>query len=453
MKTTKYILSTAVAVLLFTSSCKKGYFTDVNESDNLPLDVPCYALLPSAQGNLAFAQGGDASRYTSVFIQQVTGGARQFASYDRYSFTENNFDNLWRLNLYAGPMMDLNIILGKAKAGGFVYYQGIAEVMMAYSLGLTSDMWGDIPYSEAFQGSGNLQPKFDSQASIYTSIGSLLDDAITQFGKTDASAQQPGGDDLIFGGDVALWTSFANGLKARFAIHLTKLGVSHAQDALTAIAAGALTSNADDVQFKFSIDEVGANPWYQYIRDRDDIIYDGYGVQSMISKNDPRYGVFIDTADVYWGTGYIGPYFAAPDAPIALFSYAEQKFIEAEAKLRTGDDAGAQTALGEAISASMDKAGVATADDAAYQLANVSWTGTFDNKLATIMYEKYIALFTQPEAWTDWRRTGYPVLTPNPSGVISGIPRRFIYPNSERLYNSNCPQSSNLLTPRLWWDQ
>ena len=72
MKTTKYILSAAVAVLLFTSSCKKGYFTDVNESDNLPQDVPCYALLPSAQGNLAFAQGGDAARYTSVFIQQVT---------------------------------------------------------------------------------------------------------------------------------------------------------------------------------------------------------------------------------------------------------------------------------------------------------------------------------------------------------------------------------------------
>jgi hypothetical protein len=100
----------------------------------------------------------------------------------------------------------------------------------------------------------------------------------------------------------------------------------------------------------------------------------------------------------------------------------------------------------------MEKLGVDPADDAAYQTANVVWIGTTQDKLNLIMFQKYVANYLQPESWTDWRRTGQPNLQPN-AGSTSPIPRRYIYPTNERLYNPNASNASTtMLTPRLWWD-
>jgi hypothetical protein len=447
MKTLKYISAFLILLLMLPmSSCKK-YFEDINVSENLPEDVPVNALLSSAEGHISYGLGGDAARYTGIFVQYITGASRQFATYQRYSFHEDDFDNLWRLNLYGGPMQDLNILINKAAAGGNIHYQGIAEILQAYTLGMVTDYWGAAPYSQAFQGENNFQPAFDSESQIYSTIQSLLDNGIVHLNAEDNSVLQPGSDDLIYGGDPAQWIKFANGIKARYYIHLSKLDNTNAQKALDAIAAGALGSNDDDAQFVYGETETTANPWYQYIEQRDDIAYDGYALQTMTSNNDPRYGVYIDTADVYWGTGYLGPYFASINAPVILFSYSEQKFIEAEANFRLTNTAAAGLAAAEGVAASMAKTGVDTASATTYIAAHVTGTTNLEE---TIMYEKYIALFLQPEAWTDWRRTGYPTLTPNVSG--RPIPRRFIYATSERLYNPNTPQTSTLYSPALFWD-
>ncbi len=449
MKTIKYIFLLSCIISL--SSCKK-YFEDVNTSDNLPLDVPVNALLPAIEGHLSFAQGGDAARYTSIFTQYVTGASRQFASYQRYSFTESDFDNLWRLNLYGGPMQDLHVLISKATAKGYIHYQGVGEILMAYSLGLTSDLWGDIPFSEAFQGDVNLQPKFDSQQAIYNQIQTLLSAGITHLSATDDSEVIPGSEDLIYSGSVTKWLMLANGLKARYYIHLSKMDVANAQRAIDALNAGALSGNADDAVFVYGTTETTANPWYQYIEQRDDIVYDGYCIQTMVSKNDPRYPIYIDVNGDFWGEGYLSAFFSDINSPVPFFSFSEQKFIEAEANIRLGDTIAAYGALLDAIAANMSNLGVDPADEATYITANVDWAGTSD-RLGLIMNEKYVAMFLQPEAWTDWRRTGYPVLSPNSGAVISEIPRRFTYPQSERLYNTHCPQTSNLVSPRLWWDQ
>jgi hypothetical protein len=458
MKTLKYL--TLAVVMLSVTSCKK-YFEDVNISENQPVDVPVYSLLPAVQVHLTYAQGGDAARITGVFTQYITGASRQFASYQNYSFTEDDFDNLWRLNLYGGPMQDLHIMINKSAAGGNVHYEGVSEILMAYCLGMTTDLWGDIPYSQAFQGDAQLQPAFDSQQQVYTTIHNLLNSAIAHLNATDNSDIQPGdnGEDLMYGGDVSQWLMLANGLKARNYIHLIRINASYADSALTVVGNG-LASNSDDAQVNYGELETTANPWYQYIEQRDDILYEGYCLTEMQAKNDPRYGVYIDINGDYWGPGYLGPYFSAINSPVFMFTYFEQKFIEAEAKLRTGDDAGAATALADAVQASMDKYGVDPADATTYTTANVVWGGTFDQKLELILYEKYVAMFLSPETWTDWRRSkdanhpnGIPALTPSSTSVIgANIPRRFLYPTSERLYNTNCPQNSTLLTPRMWWD-
>jgi hypothetical protein len=75
-----------------------------------------------------------------------------------------------------------------------------------------------------------------------------------------------------------------------------------------------------------------------------------------------------------------------------------------------------------------------------------------------ILTQKYIALFTQLQAWSDYRRTSYPFLYPNPDGVSASnpngqIPRRLIYPQSERILNINAPTPFPNMQDRFWWDQ
>jgi hypothetical protein len=165
----------------------------------------------------------------------------------------------------------------------------------------------------------------------------------------------------------------------------------------------------------------------------------------MQTRDDPRYGVYIDVNGDYWGEGYLGPFFSADDAPTYLMTEFERKFIEAEARFRTGDAAGAQAAFTEAIQASMDFYGV---DGAAYIAANGTLNG--GTELEQIITEKWIANFLNPESWVDMRRTGFPVLESNVPGTP--IPTRFVYPTNERLYNSNATNaSSDMYSPKLWW--
>jgi hypothetical protein len=93
-----------------------------------------------------------------------------------------------------------------------------------------------------------------------------------------------------------------------------------------------------------------------------------------------------------------------------------------------------------------------------YLATNAQLTGDFDEDLNTIITEKHTALFTSMEPWTDYRRTGYPELIPNaggesPSNPNGEIPRRLIYPQSERLRNTSFPQPAPNMQDRFWWDQ
>jgi hypothetical protein len=167
----------------------------------------------------------------------------------------------------------------------------------------------------------------------------------------------------------------------------------------------------------------------------------------MEGKSDPRIAKYManDGSDWRFFAGSNSKLFwSRNDSPIPMISYTEVKFIEAEAKLLTGDDGGAETALEEAITASMDQLGIASADYAGYigGFGNFTGLSTTAEKLEHLITEKYYALYSQaePEIWNDYRRTGYPALTPVPGGDHGlnpggAIPRRFIYPSDERSTN------------------
>lgn len=467
MRNIKIIITTAIVIFMVTTqSCKKGLLEGVNDNPNSPSEVTPAVLLPGTEGSLAFSQGGDAERYTAIMSQYITGAFRQFFGYNQYVFTEEDFSNLW-YNLYAGTMENYKVIMDidAANPGLYTLYGGIARIQMAYTLGLTTDLWGDIPYTEAFQGNLNLQPHYESQQAIYDTIQSLLTQGINELTNAPGTdIEIPGSNDFIYLGDIAAWIALGHALKARFHIHLTEVnGVSAAQQALDEINAGGPIADAG---YPFSA--TGQSPWFQYIDQRDDIIYsnqgalEGYGedipdptlIGIMIARNDPRYPVYIDINgdQGHWAGGYLGAFFQADNASVWFMTRFEQLFIEAEAKLRTGDQAGAQTALQDAINESFTFYGLNPLDSAevAYVSTHGVLTGDFNGDLNVIITEKWIANFLHPESWVDIRRTGYPVLTPN-SGAA--IPVRFIYPTNERLYNPNLiDPNSSLFTPKLWWD-
>ena len=144
----------------------------------------------------------------------------------------------------------------------------------------------------------------------------------------------------------------------------------------------------------------------------------------------------------------MGDYYASPNSPIPLNSHVEGLFIKAEAELRGGSAGNAATALNDAVMASILQ--VTGASDPVYEGMYASETaGTIT--LEKIMYQKWVALFIQTEAYSDWRRTGYPTLTPNPNGNTATIPVRLITPAPERLYNPNAVVVGDLEEP-VWWD-
>ena len=169
---------------------------------------------------------------------------------------------------------------------------------------------------------------------------------------------------------------------------------------------------------------------------------------AALDENGGYSGSSVDPAEADVTTSAIGSYFGSPASVAPIATFVEAKFIEAEAKFRSGDNDGAATAHNDAVKASILQITGSNDDtfEAAYATENAG-TISFDK----IMFQKYIAMFTQVEVWNDWRRTGIPELTANPSSNLPGIPTILPTSQDERLYNSNAVNVTNILS-KVWWD-
>ena len=190
---------------------------------------------------------------------------------------------------------------------------------------------------------------------------------------------------------------------------------------------------------------------------------DSYFFNQLISTNDPRTDAFLeaDTSAVGYNTNFdIGTFYTLINSPVIYMSYAESKFIEAEAELMGNNDvAAAEIALSDAITASLSK--IVGNADAAFVATQSDLVSLPDNdaRLEQIITQKYVALYSHGlESWTDFRRTGYPSITPvaggnnafNPNGEV---PRRLPYPQTEIDLNpDNVPITSPNFQDRFWWD-
>lgn len=452
----KYNLIILLAVAFAFCGCE-DYFDDVNTDPNNPLTVTPNVLLPTVQVRMAYTYWGDASRYLGLNTQTVNGVGRQFVVYNNYGLAPGNVDALWS-NMYTGVLNDIQQL--KKLESTTNYYLAAADVMEAYAMLCLTDWWGDVPYTESFQPLVVLQPKFDSQESILAAIYANLNSARALFAEPEDSGISLGSGDVIYDGDAAKWVEFANAIEARARLHEANRNGDYAA-VLAAIDAGTYTSPADDADVTFGTSPTGTAPWYQYIEQRDDCEVGAAYTSLLFNMNDPRLNTLGRPQDVPGHPIYVR------DRSTPLSTFVEMKFVEAEAALETNDAARAHAAYIAAVSASLDESlslysgqfimGTDTTDASEVNVAQISDDylasvdpGVGNLTLEDIITQKYIAMSTDPEVFSDWRRTGFPALTPNTGDVI---PRRLPYPLTETLSNKNTPSQADVtLFSRVWWD-
>lgn len=482
--------------IVMLGSCKK--MLDINKNpDAIPdSNVPIAQLLTSAQVNLGFEGGSDLYRYTTVIMQQMSGEAsqpNQTYEYYRYNITGSDENNVWS-SIHATTLNDLELIIKQATAGGSPYYSGIAKILKAYEYSLAVDVWGDIPYSEAQQLTANTSPHYDDDATIYPKLITLLTDAVTDLNAA-SSILVPGTNSVMYTGTYATiktnWIKLANTLRLRLLLHYSKKDPAFCVAQITTLvnsSAVFMASNADGFQMPFYNVANQRNPISQFEVSRANYLFaDAKMVNMMNTKADPRRPFYF--TDFPLGSGlYVGVSAATPPAapnnnysrintflrgaittapsgtnsgvysgaaPQRMLPFAEYNFIRAEAALM-GAPGDPQAFFTAGITASMQEAGVSAANITTYLTANGTLTGTNAQKLQQIIEEKYVALFgVSVEPWTDWRRTGYPVLSvpTNAISSVTAVPRTFFYPQSEIDLNANCPGQKNAsLQDKVFWD-
>ena len=450
------------AILAF-NACKID--EEINIDPNNPVDATLNLMLPSAQLSTAFLYGNDNARATSIWMQQHAGTDRQYIPIGRYTFTESDSDTPWS-DIYFNGMMDLNRMMTKAEENNSPHYLGVAQIMMAMALGNVTDLWGDVPYSQAFRGiEGDLSPAYDSQADIFNTVFGLLNDGKTNIAAAE-STFSPDSDDLIYKGDLEKWEACANVLIARYNLHKSEIeGMTAYTNVLAALDGTVFPDNSGDAIFQFSTSPGNRNFFFEF----NEVQREGYMsageffVDLLKENNDPRLENYFTANDddeyvgavagvgKFVGISKTGPAFASQDSPVPFVTYEEQKFIEAEAAHETGDLARAAEAFNEAVAASVNKHGVDPDLNASYIASNAN-EDAGSISLQKIMMQKYTALFTQIEVYNDWRRKGFPQLNLAQDAALTAIPRRLVYPISERLYNPNTPTAGVSLLDRVWWD-
>lgn len=487
----RYSAFLLVISLLLVSSCRD--FLDINEDPNNPREVAETQLLAGIIANFSYEViGGYPVRVTNTWAQQTAYNAT-LPHYDNYDIDENAVENYWTFFSYTDVMQNCKVLVEKAEENASYDYAGIARIIWAWNMSMITDVFNNAPFSQAWQHDEFPFPKYDSQESIYENIQLLLDQAIEDFDRTDKAAIFVGAEDFVYGGDISRWRKLAHLLKARFYLRLVyapgKNIATQAQLALDQLPM-AFSSNADDARYTYLNEEGQENPWYQYAIDgkwdTDTQMSDNY-INLLLNSDDPRIhaqaklqgGVYVghpNGAPAAPDVSAIGSFYSDADAPLDWITFAEQKYIEAEAQFLLGNREAAQAAYQAGLQASFDKlaaamvtgaaqAGVTSAElsqaIAGYLAANGTLVNQDNAAYRQIMVQKYIANFLQFETYNDYRRTGFPILEMAQNVIqddLTEVASRFPYPSAELNFNAQnvnaegIPVGRRAVREKVWWD-
>ncbi len=467
----KIIYIAILPVLIFAQTgCKKGYL-DVNQSNPNQTDKPpINALLANVtyQTGLNVFRAGD---FTSYYVQQlassgVSGGSDVYDDVDRSSIWQNVYNII----------QDSRVMKSLAEEKNAYQHIGVAAITEAMNMSLLIALFGDVPYSQAWDKS-NFKPAYDKAEDVHAACLALIQEGITQLTKADPGVVLDPANDLIHSGVASAWVKTAYALKARLLTRVSKLAAYNPANILSALT-NAYTANSDDAQVT---NFIARSPWGQLAYNNTVLLLDGWlSDQFVDALNGDTYGVpdprlpligtltkFGDYRGTKNGEGRVGTgtekeesylsvngFYSKPQAPLLLITFAEMKFIEAEAKFAT-DKPGSYQAYLDGIAANMDKIGVASATKTAYLSNPAVAVGAAAFTKDLLFKEKYIAMFLNPEAWTDARRYDYQYkdFTLPTNALLSTFIRRAGYPNTEEARNAENVPAVSGLDQKLWWDQ
>lgn len=462
MKRIKYYIAALVASVLLVSSCSDSFF-DINTDPNNPTSATPALVLPSAIASTAFNLGGYYHALGSFWSQQYAQApaASQWAEWESYNLTESDLDRQFTL-MYAGSLYDYQYVRNKTATTANWSYYSIATIMQAYSFEVLADLYDQIPFKEALQGTTNMQPHYDAGTLVYDSLLNRLDDAMSK-DFTVSTSEDPGSSDLVFAGDMSSWQQFANTLKLKIYLRYVNVDATKYTTKIKALLAenNFLTKDAKFTAFKD--EQTGYNPFYNTFMDRlsGNVVANNTLVSYLTTNSDPRLAKLFNpsvTGSAYKGmaTGdgknhttetiknYATPAITSTNA-VYFFSKEEVLFLVAEAQARYGTAAAAESVYNAAINASLVSLG----------LPSGSVTYESYNGIQSIIDQKWIAATDKNgiEAFFDYNRTGYPnFFTTSITSVLNGTsrPKRVFFPLSERNSNANTPAKVALTVP-VWW--
>ncbi|NNT72464.1 SusD/RagB family nutrient-binding outer membrane lipoprotein [Flavobacterium sp. IMCC34852] len=469
----KKVFSLFMAALVLWS-CDNN-FEEINTSPNNSQTTDPNLLLSSAmittQNTLYNAQiGGDMGTCWAQQWSKV-----QYNSEERYTPRRAVMNSVWT-NLYASAIAECKAAYELAGTSGNTNLQAISLVLEANNFQILTDVFGPVPFNEAVV-PGNTKPVHDTEEVVYDGILGLLDQAETLF--ATGSGEFTSTADFIYQGDVTKWRKFCASLKLKALMRISgKRDVSAQVSAL--VSSGLLmSSNDDSAQLAYTSAQPDANPIYETIvfGNRAEYKVSSVLVDKLNQLNDPRLSKFAQVNDVgayvgnvpgvenpgnYNGFSSPGEDYLSPTLPGVLLSYAQVEFYLAEAALTgiiSGGLTAADTHYRNGIAANMDFNGVS-----ATQVTNYLSQPTLDFTTVAAGKEKiglqmWFGLYGQGiEAWTEWRRTGQPALSPVVDAQISVIPKRFYYSTDSQNFNQTNYQAAvalldngDTMLSKVWW--
>lgn len=491
---TRYLIPAIIAGALGLASCKKS-FLDVNNDPNRVTEsnITPELIFPQVCNTAGVRQASLNFRFLDNWMGYwSTSGS--FAIDQRETSYNIDFpfgDPLWQNHYHA--LFDLYQTKQKALAEGDSVMAGACMVLSAKMFQELVDIFGDVPYSQAFQNNQYQQPAYDKASSIYANLQLSLDTAVTYLGTTVRNTFAA--IDIINHADVTRWIKFANTLKLRLLIRQSEVnGFSPSADIAKIIANGGVLHAGETIS---------VNPGYSNQTNKQSPFYANYGltptgadannlsraniyfVTLLNTTSDPRVNRFFKPPSAggnVTGTTYglaagnpdgahssnIGPGLAGSATQDQwIMTSFESMFLEAEAIARGWMPGDAQTAYQNAVTESFSWLGVpnAVAAAASYMAGNTiaNWANagsTAGSQAKFITYQKYISLagIDPLESWSDLRRlnmipdNGY--ISVNPGKISNTLPVRLLYPQSEYTTNSasvNAVGPINQFTSKIFW--
>lgn len=413
-----------------------------------------------------------------------------------------NFQNGHWINYY-NTLYDLTAAERKAGEKGENYYKAVAMIMKAFLFQGLVDIYGNVPYSQAFNSTIST-PAYDNGQAIYNDLQLKLDEATNLIkGITVVHGSPIESIDIMFKGDAGKWVKLANTIKLRLLIRQSQIPGFNPAPEITKI-------QANGFGFLGSGESAAVNPGYLNDVGKQNPFYGAYGflpngnaassiergntsiIGVLKTNNDPRLGYFFRpaTSPINAANPYVGNTYGSPPTSSSgptggsrlstvgegltrsasqnqwVLTSVESMFLQAEAIQRGWLPGNAQTAYENAVRESFIWLGVPSAVSAAnaYMANAVSiadWASA-SNKIQLIVYQKYIALCgVDPlEAWADYRRLGIPasatIISADPLKVSNVLPARLLYPASEYAVNAANVLGQgtiNQFSSTIFWDK